>query len=46
MGGYWLFVFSFPTKKNTTMNNMIMINDVHASQARTNINVTNDVNYM
>jgi hypothetical protein len=40
------FAFSFPTRKNKTMNNIITINDVHASQATTNINVANDVNYM
>ncbi len=39
-------VFSFPTRKNTTMNNVITISDVHASRATTNINVANDVNYM
>ncbi len=39
-------VFSFPTRKNTTMNNIITISDVHASRATTNINVANDVNYM
>jgi hypothetical protein len=39
-------MFSFPTRKNTTMNNIIMINDVHASWARSNIDVANEVNYM
>jgi len=38
--------FSFPTRKNTTMNNVVMISDVHASQARANIDVANKVNYM
>jgi hypothetical protein len=39
-------VFSFHAKKNTTMNNIIMIIDVHASRARSNIDVANEVNYM
>jgi hypothetical protein len=39
-------MFSFPTRKNTTTNNIIMINDVHASWARSNIDVANEVNYM
>ncbi len=32
-------VFPFLARKNTTMNNIIMINDVHASRARSNIDV-------
>jgi hypothetical protein len=38
--------FSFPAKKNTTMNNIIMINDMHVSRARGNIDVANEMNYM
>ncbi len=46
MGDIDFTAFSFPTKKNTTMNNIITINDVHASWTRANIDVANEVNYM
>jgi hypothetical protein len=39
-------VFSFLARKNTTMNNILMINDVHANRARSNIDVANEINYM
>jgi hypothetical protein len=38
--------FSFPIRKNTTMNNIITISDVHASWGRANIDVVNEVNHM
>jgi hypothetical protein len=38
--------FFFPARKNTTMNSIITINDVHANLGRTNIDVANEVNYM
>jgi len=39
-------IFSFHARENTTMDNIIMINDLHASQARTNIDVPNEINHM
>jgi hypothetical protein len=39
-------VISFLARKNTTMNNIITISDVHASWGRTNIDVANEMNYM
>ncbi len=39
-------VCSFLAKKNTNMNNIIRINYVHDNQTKTNIDVTNEVNYM
>ncbi len=41
-----LLFFSFLAMKNTTMNNIITINDVHVSRARANIDVANETNYM
>ncbi len=38
--------FSFLARKNTTLNNIITISDVHDSQIKTNIDVANEVNYM
>ncbi len=38
--------FSFPTKKNTTMNTITTIRDVHVSWAKTNVDMVNEVNYM
>jgi hypothetical protein len=39
-------VFSFLARKNTTMDNIIMIYDLHASWAGANIDVVNEVNHM
>ncbi len=39
-------VFSFPAKKNKTMNNITMINDMHVNRVKANIDVANEVNYM
>jgi hypothetical protein len=38
--------FSFLVRKNSTMNIIITIRFVHVSQARANIDVVNEVNYM
>ncbi len=38
--------FSFLARKNTTLNNIITISDVHDNQIKTNIDVANEVNYM
>jgi hypothetical protein len=38
--------FSFLARKNTTMNIIITKRVVHVSQARANIDVVNEVNYM
>jgi hypothetical protein len=38
--------FSFLARKNTTMNIIITKRFVHVSQARANIDVVNEVNYM
>jgi len=38
--------FLFLVRKNTTMNIIITIRFVHVSQAKTNIDVVNEVNYM
>ncbi len=46
MGGHWFYYFSFPTRTNTTMDNIIMISDLHASQAKANIYVANEINHM
>jgi hypothetical protein len=37
--------FSFPSRKNITINNTITINDVHASRARANIEEANAHNH-
>jgi hypothetical protein len=41
-----LMAFSFPTRKNTIMNNTITISDMHGNRARTNIDVGNDINHI
>jgi hypothetical protein len=35
--------FSYPTRKNITMNNIITISDGHVSRVRTNTDVVNEV---
>jgi hypothetical protein len=46
MGGHWLITFSFHARKNTIVNNTITISDMHGSQARTNIDVGNEINHV
>ncbi len=38
--------FSFHIRKNTMMNNIVMISDVHVSRTKANIDVANEMNYM
>jgi hypothetical protein len=38
--------FSFPSRKNITMNSTITISDVHVSQARINIEKVNALNHI
>jgi hypothetical protein len=39
-------VFSFPAGKNTAMDNIIMICDLHVSQSKANIDMGNEINHM
>ncbi len=38
--------FSLPTRKNTTMNNIITISDMHCSLVKSNIDVANEINHI
>jgi hypothetical protein len=38
--------FLFCARKNTTMNNTIIISDVHGTWAKVNIDVANEVNHI
>jgi hypothetical protein len=41
-----LMAISFPTRKNTIVNNTITISDMHGNRARTNIDVGNEINHI
>ncbi len=38
--------FSFHARTNITMDNIIMISDLHVSQAKANIDVAYEINHM